>query len=214
MNEPDSTDYQHKCVMCGNCCRQGWYVPLFKEDLIKWKKKQNNKVEIHKKIQVDPRKISIIGLNNHSWKSEWNEEFIAYVKNHPNQCAEIMDTPKAQMVYDFLFEEHEYIGEGNHRKHPALGDVYKFPEPFEWQWPIFIPNHFDIVFKGMKLGISYLAITDLTGDCEFLENGLCSIHKRKPIACERFPYRRVEGKWRLSVFPKFIKVCKGLKRRQ
>jgi Fe-S-cluster containining protein len=198
--------------MCGNCCRQGWYVPIFKEDLLKWKK--NDKIDIFKKIQVDPRKISIIGLNNHSWKSEWEENFIAYVKAHPEECSEITDFPKAHNIYDFLLENHEYIEEGNNRKHPALGDIYKFPEPYGWEWPIFIPKDFGTIFKGMKLGISYLAITDLTGDCEFLENGLCSIHKLKPLACELFPYRRIEGKWELSLFPKFMKVCKGLKKQK
>ncbi|MFO8017665.1 MAG: hypothetical protein R6U96_03460 [Promethearchaeia archaeon] len=211
MKKSKHSEYKFKCVQCGNCCRQGWYVPIFKEDLLVWK--QESRTGVYKNLQVDPRKISIIGLNNSSWKSEWDEDFMAYVRNNPEKCAKLIDIPKTEKIYDFLFNHHEYMGEGKHRKHKALGDIYLFPRPYKWSWPKFVPKDFQTTLHAMDLGLSYIAQTDPTGDCIFLEDSLCVLHPIKPIACQKFPYRRIDGKWTLEGFEGLLKICKGLKKK-
>lgn len=211
MKKSNRANYRFSCVRCGNCCRQGWYVPIFIEDLLIWKEKK--RTDISKKLQVDPRKISIIGLNNHSWKSEWDEEFMAYVKNHPEKCAQLDDIPRAEKVYDFLFENHEYVGEGKHQKHKALGDIYLFPRPYEWKWPTFVPDDLQTALRAMEHGLSYITQIDPTGDCIFLKNSLCILHPIKPMVCQRFPYRQIDGKWTLEGFEGLIKICRGLKKK-
>ena len=129
MTEPNPSNYSYNCVKCGNCCREGWYVPILEEDLLVWEK--SGKTDFHEKIQIDPRAISIIGINFDFDRSDWDEDFISRVKKNEDKCNGIIDTNKLKKIYDFVFDNHDYIGEGRHRDHPVLGDIYSFPKPYE-----------------------------------------------------------------------------------
>ncbi len=75
----NDSEYTYQCVMCGNCCRMGWYIPITRQDLDLWNKK--GKLEYHSKIQVDPRAISIVGINEGfgGYSREWDGDFMERV---------------------------------------------------------------------------------------------------------------------------------------
>jgi len=190
----------------------GWYVPVSTEDLDRWK--EAGHLEFYQELQIDPRTLSIAGINHEfgAIRNEWDGDFVEALIADMNSRTQIHDPKKLETLYDFVFETHTYCGEGKYRYHPLLGPIYKYPKPFEWCWPIFIPDHFEILYQGIKRGLSYLVISDLKNQCEFLDANSCKIHAIKPHVCKEFPYQEIDGQRQLALFEEFIKICPGLKR--
>ncbi len=124
----------------------------------------------------------------------------------------LKDNYKAEEVYNFVLENHDYVGEGKYRYHALLGFIYKYPAEYNWTWPIFIPKSLEVVYKGMDVGLDYIIISDLKNQCEFLEDNSCSIHSIKPNICRIFPFEKIEGELKMTLFEEFEKICSGLKK--
>ncbi len=122
----------------------------------------------------------------------------------PLKLAEMADDQRKELI-DFILEAHFYRGEGR-------GFLIERPY-FKQDWgsrPILSPNSPETVIKGMQLGLKYIIINELTGDCLFLKNNLCSIQEVKPTSCKLFPYDQ-ENKIRMN--KRILELCKGLKKR-
>jgi len=182
--------YIHKCVLCGNCCRNEYKIYIIYEDIRKWQKA--GKKELLKCVQIDPTSLSagyleayskiVQNFGNKYYNILENRTFL-YLLEHSRNFNETKHEERIEKIKRFVLETHSYMGEG-------LKD-YEVPHsllPSYGYRAVFSPNSFRTLKKGRILGLKYFLIMELTNKCEFLKDNFCIIQNYKPTACRNFPY--------------------------
>ena len=203
--------FKHICVQCGNCCRQGWDIPVLKEDLSNWiqvGKDSDKKFLRH--IQLDPKSISyegirggVVNVKNEVEKRKAIEDFLEREKKFNTEDY----NRKVIRIYNFVLDNHIYKGQGKPIYYnKKMGYRFTFPQVFG-VCPIFIPNTFNTIIEGWKLGLNYILLYRANDHCSFLKENKCSIHEIKPTYCKIFPF---DHNGELKVNDTKIRVCRGL----
>jgi Fe-S-cluster containining protein len=191
----NKTEIQYECIKCGECCRSGYKVFIKKEDIEIWKKLE--KFEILEHIKIDPKCISLKQFNE-----DMDNDGDAIIKNKIKYDFKNSKESLRNLI-NFIEKNHLYQG----------CDFYPLDYitimPNMRRNPIFIPKTYDSIFKGMNLGLNYIIQLNSKGFCPFLKLNSCTIHKIKPIACKRFPYKK-DGTLRDDDY--FFSICRGIKK--
>ncbi|MFX0071518.1 MAG: YkgJ family cysteine cluster protein [Candidatus Hermodarchaeota archaeon] len=191
----DNVEFDYRCVGCGECCRTGYKVFINNADIEIWQKK--GIIEILNYIKIDPKSISFKKYNQHQ-----EEDGNAILKIKEASNGKNLDK-KFNEIISFIQKNHQYQG----KEFYPLSCFTILPNMRHH--PILIPKTYDIILKGMRLGLTYIIKLDARGFCPFLHLNSCTIHDIKPFACKRFPYRR-DG--RIREDDHFYSICLGLKK--
>lgn len=195
MQIKDNLSYTFECLMCGESCRVGYTVSLMKEDVIKWRNLET--YELLDQIIINPECIS---LNYGTYcNSKDGETIVELKKNYPQEEFE----RKIKQLITFIESNHLYYG-----KTGKTLNIRTILPNMEYD-PILKPKSFEVILRGMKLGLDYILQKNPLGYCNLLELNSCSIHEYKPIACKRYPYTK-ENCLRNDDY--FLDVCSGLKK--
>ena len=110
---------------------------------------------------------------------------------------------KNEELIDFIEEFHDYYGRDCLRLNTKT-----IMSNLDYD-PLLIPKNFNVIMKGLKLGLEYILNTNVFGECPYLSLNRCLIHDFKPIGCKKFPYTKDKC---LRKDNPFLSVCKGLKK--
>ncbi len=143
-----------------------------------------------------------------NWKRDERKNYLKYVQINPKSISpyflEAMSEKKREKLIKFVLENHTYIGEGR---------GFNIDRPFfKLDWsnrPILNPKSFEIILEGMKMGLNYTIITEMSDDCPFLRGNICFIQELKPEGCRKFPFNK-KNELRLDDFT--LEKCKGIKK--
>lgn len=190
-----SKQISYECVKCGNCCRAGLEISIYKIDVKRWV--DAGKKRFIDKIQIDPKSISLDGLAG--YHIEEKNALLTLLKQFNDDEYKI----KKNELKQFILENHDFLGNGIF---PI--PIYTFIKHFG-RMPILVPHNFDVVIEGINRNIDYIIKFEKDGSCPFLMDNLCSIHEIKPLDCKKFPY---DEKGNIKIDSYFFKICKGLNR--
>ena len=182
-----------KCALCGECCRAGYEVRVQRDDAVKWM--NLDKLEILDNIIINPECISIDN------KTEINSEEGITVKEIKKLGSNI--EKRLKELIRFIQKSHLYYGKGCERSYT------KTIIPDVGYDPVFTPKSFKSLLIGLDFGLKYIIRTNKSRACTFLKLNKCSIHKVKPLDCQRFPYN--EDGYIRKDYP-FLSICNGLQR--
>ncbi len=189
-------EYEYRCTRCGKCCKAGLEISIREEEVSNWI--QAGKHDFSQHVQIDPKSISPEGLAGYHFEEE--NALLKLLEVHDEKQYE----EKKKELQTFILENHIYYGKDN-----IPLPIYTFM-PELGRMPIIIPKSLQVILKGIKWGIAYILKYKSNRCCPFQDNDLCSIQDIKPNDCNRFPYEK-DGT--LKTDPFFLKMCKGLKKK-
>ena len=208
MHVRKDTNYSYKCKMCGNCCRHYWDIILTKEDVLLWD--QNGKDKFLKHIQINPLSISPAGLGDHTFGVSVIEipDVVEYNNKEFNK---VEFENRLEKIRAFVLDNHDYLGEGtsNLPVHSYFSFFFPVDTYFEevGPRPIFSPKSIVVMLQGMEMGLKYVLRYNSHGQCFFLKESRCSIHKIKPVTCQEFPFNQTGS---LRTDERVLNICQGI----
>ncbi|MFX1606219.1 MAG: YkgJ family cysteine cluster protein [Promethearchaeota archaeon] len=177
---------------------------------MKWERQSKN--EFLKHIQINPLSISPAGLGDYTYGESVIEiPGLVERRGENEEFNKVEFEKRLETMRNLVLENHDYCGEGETNLPVYSYFSFFFPVDVYFEgvgpFPIFRPQAFTVILKGMDLGVKYVLSFDSHGQCNFLEEDLCSIHEIKPVACQRFPFNQ-DGA--LRVDERVLEICCGI----
>lgn len=155
-----------------------------------------------------PTKIIVSKQDIVKWREKNLQGYLECVQICPTTFSPVklreLTEDKRDELINFILTNHTFRGEG---------DGFLIDRPYinrNWSSrPILSPKEFETVITGIKLGLEYIILNELTGKCHFLKDNSCSIQELKPSSCKLFPYDR---KNQIRVNKRILEVCTGIKK--
>ena len=143
-----------------------------------------------------------------NWEKLHRKDFLKFIQICPTTISPLylskIEKKIRKKLLEFIISNHNYERDG---------DGFVIERPYlKRNWnsrPILNPRSFDVINKGIELGLKYMISNEFNAKCPFLKDNLCSIHKIKPIACVKFPYYEPD---KVCVENHILEICKGIKK--
>lgn len=179
--------------MCGECCRSGYDIHVQEQDINQWRKLE--KFEFLDNIII---KTQCISINDGTELNCEDGHIIKRIKKDYKNSDK-----KIEELIKFIQTNHDYYGKSCLRL-----DLKTIIPNLDYD-PVLKPKNFNVILKGIELGLDYIIKTNVNGECPYLTLNLCSINDFKPIGCKKFPYTK-DKCLRKDDF--FLSICRGVKK--